>query len=326
MRNWADHCSSDDEDDALERQQQMLDHEGGEKDEHAEGDRHSQEDHHEEAPKRTYDFPTEPPYTAFVGNLAYSIIEPEALSSELSKVVKARLGMEMNIFNARILMDRHSETPRHRGFGYVQVETLDDLKALMDLNERGATLAGRKIQLDTANTDNNRQRRSSSSNVDGSKFRGGRFSKRQSRSNGSAQQEQGGTPAQRPSLKLQPRSKPVEDSSVSGSASNIFGSGRARDEQEYERRQSDKVTPKGEEHGDQKRRNSRRGSKNNGSQRRSSGRGGEDGTGKSTGARAKTEPKEDKKVVVPKAEPEKPKTTNKVTNTFAALAFDSDSE
>jgi len=311
----------------------------------AEGEGH-EEHPPQERPKRTYEFPSEPPFTAFVGNLAYSIEQPQDFNDAMTKLAQDRLGLKITVTQAKVMMDRRGEKPKHRGFGYIQVETLDQLKGLMELNEVGATLAGRTIQVDTANQDNNRSSRRQS-DVDGSKFRGGRFnsSRRPSKNqNGTAESS---APAQRPSLKLQPRSKAADgDSSASGSASNIFGSGRARDEQAYERRVSGKGGPEG---GDaQQRRRSSKGTqahnndRNQGqAHRRSSAGRGEGGRGgRGRGERNKSgrgATRHDGKngeggtkqaaptPTPPQAEPEKPK-TQKVTNAFAALAFDSDSE
>ena len=59
----------------------------------------------------------------------------------------------------------HNNKPRHRGFGYVQVETLEQLQGLMQLNEKeGVLVAGRRIQLDTANAP--RQRHTENSQLD----------------------------------------------------------------------------------------------------------------------------------------------------------------
>jgi len=322
IKSWADHCSSDseDEDHHHDRHQQR---ESGEEAEAAaaaavvavdgdgtaltaDGNDPSEKETQEDAPEGTqedeggadatkedanfqprepkvYDFPTEPPFTAFVGNLAFGILDPEELLHELrAAVAQANLETEINFVHARIVMDRKSlDRPRHRGFGYVQVETLEQLQALMQLNTMpDVMLAGRKIQLDTSNNNNNnnhhhrnnqgdhRQSRNHhynkggnfggggnhDSSIDGSKFRGGRFSRKtggggerqdsardaggEAALDGTAPGGDAAVPQQRPSLKLTPRTKPVDDSknSMSQSASNIFGGAKPRDETTWQSR------------------------------------------------------------------------------------------
>lgn len=245
MKNWADHCSSDEEGDSHD-ELVVTPTLPPKMDEPAEEEDAPLEEQPAPAP-RTYDFPTGPPFTAFVGNLAYSVDDPARLAEEISKLAEDKLGLDVRVFNARIMMDRKAEKPRHRGFGYIEVDSIDHLKALMDLNETDAQIAGRKIQLDTANASSrppDRARRSTSSGagidgIDGSQFRGGRFAKR-----GSARRDDEGgdrgeeKPMQRTSLKLAPRTKPVADGTAA--SSNIFGGGKARDETSWrDRRKSE---------------------------------------------------------------------------------------
>lgn len=108
------------------------------------------------------------------------------------KLVSERLKFDdLKVVEAKIIKDRITDRPR--GFGYIEVETLEMLQALMDLNDTGVTLAGRRIQLDVSSSrsqnSNNRgggddRRRSGTGNnrgggggfgeIDGSQFRGGR--------------------------------------------------------------------------------------------------------------------------------------------------------
>lgn len=314
IKSWADHCSSDseDEDHHHDRQQQRESGEEAVVDGNgtvpeADGNDPVEKETQEDAPEgphedggtdatkedanlqprepKVYDFPTEPPYTAFVGNIAFGILDAEELLHELrAAVAQANLETEINFVHARIVMDRRiSDKPRHRGFGYVQVETLEQLQALMQLNTMpDVMLAGRKIQIDTSNNDNNnnnnnhhrnnhgdhRQSRNHhynkgsnfggggnhDSSIDGSKFRGGRFSRKDGGGerrdsardaggeailDGTAPGSEGAVPQQRPSLKLTPRTKPVDDAtnnSMSQSASNIFGGAKPRDETTWQSR------------------------------------------------------------------------------------------
>lgn len=143
MKNWADHCSSDEESlseevarelenvniqDEPQQEEQIV--------EEAEPE-HVEPEVQEPPPpvEKTYNFPNQPPFTAFIGNLAYSVDDGEKLKQALSDVVADRLGPgKVNVLNGRIATDRQSG--RHRGFGYVEVETVDQVRfepSLVDL-------------------------------------------------------------------------------------------------------------------------------------------------------------------------------------------------
>ena len=135
----------------------------------------------------------------------------------------------LQIVNVRIVRDH--ATGRPRGFGYLQVETADQLRMLMNLPDT-VEMAGRRLQLDTAKPKGGKEQRGSmrkkgpDSGIDGSKFQGGSFSNRESTE----------SPKQRPSLLLKPRSgreKEGSESNLSASSSSIFGGGKARDEQSW---------------------------------------------------------------------------------------------
>jgi RNA recognition motif. (a.k.a. RRM, RBD, or RNP domain) len=389
VKNWADHCSSDEEEEEVVQEQVVEDVQQSEQEAAALDDAAHVGTHPaEERKERVYEYPTEPPFTAYVGNLAYSLTESNVLAESVTALAAEQLQAVVKIVHARIMKDRNNND-RPRGFGYVEVETLEQLQKLMELNKcEAALIAGRRIQLDTANggSNNSNNRRGSRNNrgssgnfggaeVDGNKFRGGRFAKRESE--GSESKEAAGPPAQRSSLKLKPRTKPLEgagegsDINLGGSNSNIFGSAKARDEQSWqERRKSEKTEGASDEGGVQPQQQQRRDSK--GGNHRGSGRGtgrsehgrgrgehgrgrgehgrgrGEHGRGdrqnkdstttnnnnfKAEGTAAKKPDKQPKvappaPAVVKPAEPEKKVATDtkKVSNTFAALAFDSDSE
>ncbi|KAL4878841.1 hypothetical protein BJY04DRAFT_194725 [Aspergillus karnatakaensis] len=80
--------------------------------------------------------PTEPPYTAHVGNLSF-----DAGSDDISE-----LFAECGVTNVRIVEDKLTKSPK--GFGYVEFETVDGLKKALDLS--GATLQGRAIRVSIA--------------------------------------------------------------------------------------------------------------------------------------------------------------------------------
>lgn len=282
VKNWADHCSSDDEEDFVERIDQMDDDDEQDRPVHyddsldldpnipnihlyqdegnessltnyEDGSHHLREDAlHSAAAKnvhRDYIFPSEPPFTAFIGNLAYTIKDVKTLAEKLVELVKEKLDLDLHVIEAKIIKGHNAD--RHRGFGYVQVETLDMLKELMRLNDKEATLAGRRIQLNTASQSNNNvvrksrlynrndadTRQSNSSNrrlpytdqnlktygdIDGTKFQGGRHSNKAVLKSSSEPakdlQASGSSDAavavQRIPLNLKPRTKPLEPANV----------------------------------------------------------------------------------------------------------------
>ncbi|KAJ2743406.1 Eukaryotic translation initiation factor 4B [Coemansia sp. BCRC 34301] len=85
-------------------------------------------------PRAPVDFPTEPPYTALVGNMPFSVDEA-MLRSFFSGVQSVRL-----------VRDR--DTDKLKGFGYVQVETLEALKEAVAKD--GQELGGRQLRINVA--------------------------------------------------------------------------------------------------------------------------------------------------------------------------------
>lgn len=135
MKNWADASSDEESLDELPAQMeaQTLDEPTPPPPETVDAPVEEQETGDDadpaapEAPKvRTYDFPDRPPFTAFVGNLAYALKDPEDLKAEVAKSAADHLGEELKILGARISFGRDG---RHRGFGYVELETLDQVRS-----------------------------------------------------------------------------------------------------------------------------------------------------------------------------------------------------
>jgi hypothetical protein len=251
VKNWADHCDSDEED-----HNELVE----EKEVHSvamEGDVEvpTSPSPNEKAPPsrvRDYEYPTEPPFQAFVGNLTFAISHEQDLIQGVTSLVSSLLNAEISVVRARIMKHHsHPSNNPHRGFAYVEVSSLDDLQTLLRLNERDdAMLGGRLIQLDTAvqkNRKSNGDRRPSEQGVDGTKFRGGRYAGSGNNSGNKATDStpESGEPVQRRSLNLKPRTKPIEENRMTeefnNSASNIFGQARPRDETTWqERRNSEK--------------------------------------------------------------------------------------
>lgn len=80
--------------------------------------------------------PTEPPYTAHVGNLSF-----EATADDISDLFTG-----CGVTNVRIVEDKLTKAPK--GFGYVEFETVEGLQKALDLS--GTTLQGRTIRTSIA--------------------------------------------------------------------------------------------------------------------------------------------------------------------------------
>ncbi|OJI99191.1 hypothetical protein ASPVEDRAFT_38660 [Aspergillus versicolor CBS 583.65] len=80
--------------------------------------------------------PTEPPYTAHIGNLSF-----DATDADISE-----LFVDCGVTNVRIVEDKLTGSPK--GFGYVEFETVDGLKKALDFS--GSSLQGRAIRISIA--------------------------------------------------------------------------------------------------------------------------------------------------------------------------------
>ncbi|KAG8817627.1 hypothetical protein FRC19_011239 [Serendipita sp. 401] len=89
--------------------------------------------------------PTQPPYTAFVGNLTFDITERELGDHFRPSEVKT----------VKIIKDREDKP---KGFGYVEFVTLDGLKSALE--KSNSTLAGRTIRVSVADPPKEREGRS----------------------------------------------------------------------------------------------------------------------------------------------------------------------
>lgn len=80
--------------------------------------------------------PTEPPYTAHIGNMSFDTTE-----GEVSDFFK-----DCQVTKVRIVEDKLDRKPK--GFGYVEFATLDGLKKALSF--AGSSLAGRTIRVSVA--------------------------------------------------------------------------------------------------------------------------------------------------------------------------------
>lgn len=80
--------------------------------------------------------PTEPPYTAHIGNLSF-----DASSTDVSE-----LFADCEVTNVRIVEDKLNHTPK--GFGYVEFASVEGLKKALEFT--GTSLQGRGIRVSIA--------------------------------------------------------------------------------------------------------------------------------------------------------------------------------
>jgi hypothetical protein len=129
--NWAD--SSDDEDETFfaPENNPPVPNEPNQDEEYEE----HEADEPPESGRARKDFvlPERPPYTAFIGNLAFSVKDPLELAEKISNLVKSRFGEDIVITAQRIAID-WKDNNNHKGFGYVEVETLDHVSSLSCLS------------------------------------------------------------------------------------------------------------------------------------------------------------------------------------------------
>mmetsp|Transcript_32719 Transcript_32719/g.48449 ORF Transcript_32719/g.48449 Transcript_32719/m.48449 type:complete len:377 (-) Transcript_32719:2471-3601(-) len=316
----------------------------------------------QQRPKKEFVLPERPPFTAFVGNLAFSVKNPDELGQRIAELTMERFGKEINVTASRVAIDRRDG--KHKGFGYVEVESLDHLKAVLELDDGQSMVAGRPIHLDVAQAQSYQRSgsevsrgsfasRSSSfgtGEIDASKFQGGRHVNKK----GDSFRRQGSSssdiPQQRPSLKLQPRRKDRDDQPKGSPSSNIFGGAKPRDGETWERGRSSVKVPEKEAKGqppqgeNKERRSSRsggrsggrgdrgRGSMKNVRQSSNTSRGNVHNNKKEQNKKEESRKAPTTKTLVVKAPTEKTNKTETeppkkpVINKFAALNFDDSDE
>ncbi|KAJ8917317.1 hypothetical protein NQ315_002335 [Exocentrus adspersus] len=81
--------------------------------------------------------PTEPPFTAYIGNLPYGFVQ-----GDVNKIFPS-----LSVKNVRLVMDK--ETDRFKGFCYVEFETLQDLEQAIGMNG-SIEVEGHIVKIDVA--------------------------------------------------------------------------------------------------------------------------------------------------------------------------------
>ena len=127
MQSWAD-IASDSDDDSVGHHHpanQLPEPEPEPKEKEA-----VEAEEKEAPPPKEYDWPAEPPFTAYVGNLPYSIKDSSDLNQAIEDILQDRFQASVRIAQSRLAMDRQDNRPR--GFGYLELDTVDDVS-----NENG---------------------------------------------------------------------------------------------------------------------------------------------------------------------------------------------
>eukprot|EP01116_Phalansterium_solitarium_P012630 TRINITY_DN2909_c0_g1_i1.p1 TRINITY_DN2909_c0_g1~~TRINITY_DN2909_c0_g1_i1.p1 ORF type:complete len:594 (+),score=156.07 TRINITY_DN2909_c0_g1_i1:98-1879(+) len=108
-------------------------------------DHEASSDRRERRPAESRPLPTQPPFTAYVGNLPFDIREHE---------LRTLFAAECQVREVRLVFDK--ETNKSKGFGYVEFDDLESLRTAV--GHSGDDFEGRAIRIDVADTKQERER------------------------------------------------------------------------------------------------------------------------------------------------------------------------
>jgi len=184
----------------------------------------------ESKPREPIPFPTQAPFTAFVGNLPFSV-GPDDLHQFFS-------AESCKVAHIRIIADGSGKP---KGYGYVEFEDLESLKAAVGLD--GQSLFDRQLKIDVAEAKPKQEDRP--------------WKKRDSSPPRESSSPSSEAPKERPKLVLQSRTEAPKAAAPSdaykSAKSNPFGEAKPRDENEIlkkkeeERKQRETSAPKSDE-------------------------------------------------------------------------------
>jgi len=182
----------------------------------------------ERPPREPVPLPTQPPFTAFIGNLSFEVREDNLFNF---------FGSDCKVLNVRLLSNK--ETNKSKGFGYVEFEDLESLKTALSRN--GEAFFERQLRIDVAEAKPEERSPAWKNRSDRSKPYRSYPSNNFHRANSGdieEQQEQQES-RERPKINLKPRSdnspKPANepDSAYQSAKFNPFGEAKPRDENFY---------------------------------------------------------------------------------------------
>ncbi|KAK6739611.1 hypothetical protein RB195_008235 [Necator americanus] len=89
------------------------------------------------------DFPDDGPFKAFIGNLPF-----DGVQGDIEAILKYVGFTDDQIHSFQVRMVRDRETDKFKGFAYVEFNTADELRKVLDIN--GVDYGGRPLKIDIA--------------------------------------------------------------------------------------------------------------------------------------------------------------------------------